>query len=113
MHCDLGGGHLFNYLRERAESHRKLRDEYLRNMENNCSMENISYIVPPSCSTKNPQPGEARRWLQQVNKFQINTFFNSVHLVQHSLKKLSYYCCCLDGFLIRVDTLLLLPQYFC
>ena len=64
-----GGGHLFSYLVQRAKSHQKHREQYMENLEKSERQERVSYIVPPTFSTKNPQPGEARRWLKQVSIF--------------------------------------------
>ena len=70
----LGGSYddFFHSLGERAREHGSQREEYRRNYRRcygsweSSSSQRSRHNFPPSFCTRNPQPGEAKRWLRQA-----------------------------------------------
>ncbi len=62
-----GYSNLFSYMESRAQAHRTQRETYHREFKRSHYRNRRDwFVVPPTFSTYNPQPGMARSWLKQV-----------------------------------------------
>ncbi|CAH1796047.1 unnamed protein product [Owenia fusiformis] len=81
----------FENMAKRAGTHKTQRKEYKENFSQNYSQSSHNFDVPPSFNTKNPQPGEAKRWMKQA-KADLKSIDNDLRVSETAYEWACYKC---------------------